>query len=419
MIEIVQFPTAWDAYSAFHLCLAVTGWNAATLFSLNVNSDFLRTHPKDTSRFILESPNELENETYDLNAIKTRGGAMQIHTGLKKSQFSAWKVISLLLDRNQPLREQIKLDLKSAKEEYVQKQHSGAAISELDNLFKYISELEVNLKSPWIYASSKGNRIAGKQNSISRVKSSLRLSIDGNEVSYLHNLISRANLRLENEKQISIIQASDLRDIYAYWVWQNSGGNILALMKALGHRKLSTTLEYSNNNLINEEIDNTYLKFTNTFWDGLDRGKLDIPILITLLQQGKVTEEQTNRLEEYRKLRKSRLGVGCKDPLNPPKHLAVGFKADGHSLCNTQRCLLCPVHAVLLPESVDGISMRAEELVEIKKNISLEAWTEGQYAAEMGNILSALMLYPEEKVKEFRVYWEELIRSKKHIVPGL
>jgi hypothetical protein len=418
-IRSTIFPNAWDAYSAFHLCLAVTGWNATTLFSLNVNSDFLRTHPKDTGRFILEPPNELENETYELKGIKTRGGSEQIHTGLKKSQFSAWKVINLLLNRNQPLREQIKLELKSAKEEYVQKQHSGANISDLDNLFKYISELEVNVKSPWIYASSKGNLLSGKPNSISRVKSSLRLSINGNDVSYLHNLISTANLKLENEKQISMITAGDLRDIYSYWVWQNSGGNILALMKALGHRRLSTTIEYSNNNLINEEIDNTYVKFTNTFWSGLDRGKLDIPILITLLQQGKVTEEETNRLEEYRKLRKSRLGIGCKDPLNPPKHLAVGFKADGQRLCNTQRCLLCPIHAVLLPESVDGISMRAEELVEIKKNISLEAWTEGQYPAEMENILSALMLYPEEKVNELRVYWEELIRTKKHIVPGL
>jgi len=90
----------------------------------------------------------------------------------------------------------------------------------------------------------------------------------------------------------------------------------------------------------------------------------------------------------------------------------VGFKIDGKNLCNSQRCLLCPTHAVLLPESIDGISMRAEELVEIKKNISYEAWAEGQYPIEMENILNALNLFPENKVKDSRRGWEELIRFK-------
>lgn len=412
-IRSTSYPTAWEANSAFHLCLAVTGWNAATLFSLNVNSDFLRTHPKDKSRYILE-PSLLEQniETYQLKGIKTRGGNEQVHTGLKKSQFSAWSVMKLLMEKNQPLREQIKVDLKFAKEEYLRKQGNGAAILELNELYSYICELEENIRSPWIYASSKGKLLSGKSISITRVKPNLRLTYEGVGEKYLYILISKANEKLGIDKQIEIITASDLRDIYAFWVWQNGGGNILALMKALGHKRLNTTVKYSNNNLINEEIDNTFLNFTNKLWNGLERGKLDITILITLLHGDKVSKEDKIRLEDYRKLSKSRLSVGCKNPLNPPKHLAVGFKIDGKNLCNSQRCLLCPTHAVLLPESIDGISMRAEELVEIKKNISYEAWAEGQYPIEMENILNALNLFPENKVKDSRRGWEELIRFK-------
>ena len=53
---------------------------------------------------------------------------------------------------------------------------------------------------------------------------------------YLDALTQGLNAERAGDDQIETLTLSDLRDAFALWVWRATGGNILAVMKALQHR---------------------------------------------------------------------------------------------------------------------------------------------------------------------------------------
>ncbi|EKD96653.1 MAG: hypothetical protein ACD_23C01355G0001 [uncultured bacterium] len=110
----------------------------------------------------------------------------------------------------------------------------------------------------------------------------------------------------------------------------------------------------------------------------------------------------------------SRIGVACKDPCNPPKHIAPDFEADGENHCHVQRCTLCLEHAVILPESLDGLCKRLAELRYLRVRMGIGAFEESSYVQEMSNTEIALLAFDEEEVKERFDVWKAQIESGKH-----
>lgn len=406
------FPNRWDIDAAFCQCLAVTGWNTNTLLNLNATNKFLRTHPKDAKRFMLTLGEESEGDSYELTGTKPRAGdAEQRVFGLWKTRFGAGYILKTLLERTAPMRAQLQQTCDAEKATYSHMQEAGASSDALTAQFKKVQRLEVGCRSVWLYHTGKGIAWLGT--------SPGHIDGQGKQTHYLDVLTQRLNAGRAGDDQIRTLTLSDLRDVFALWVWRATGGNILAVMKALQHRWIQSTMRYVDNNIINAESNAQYRTFSNHLFGELAEGRLDVTILTHLCRYGQPTEEMTARLNEYRVLMRSRCKVACKDPHNPPKHIAPAFVADGKRVCPTQRCLLCKQHAVFLPESVDGVAMRVEELLALEERMPMESWLTSLYQTELDNALIALKLFAWETVRQRRAHWAAAIAAGSHRVPGL
>lgn len=414
-MRAILFPTANDALVAFHLALMNSGWNPSTLGTVDAASPFLLVaHPKDDKQLVLSADG---NAAATLQADKPRArGKTQFCTALKKHSSSPPMIVATYLKRTESLREILKRNYREACEELVRMENAGVERESINVHVKRVKKLWQGCRCVWLYLDRNGEinwLEAGDLPRFERKEMSKPLT-------YLGLVLERLNAKRVREGQAVIppVNPSDFRDIYARWVYRQTGGNILAVMLALGHSTLSSTGRYLDNNIFSAESDEQARRFMGHLFSEFERGRLDLTILAQLVRHGPLTTEMEERLAEYRQLRRSRLGVGCADPLHPPAHVASGH-VEGR-LCGIQRCLTkCP-HARFLPESLEGIAMRIEELLAMSDYLPRETWLRGGFQAELDEGESLLdVLYLPEAVAEARDKWREKIATGNHIVPGL
>lgn len=386
------YPDADDIRAAFHLCLVTTGWNPATFLSLNVDEPFIEPHPRDTSRYLL-------------TGYKERSRTTQVTEGLFKCQRSAGVILKTLMARTGPLREQLRAQHAEAAKEYGQLRNEGSPQALLDAKRGELVDLEAGLRSPWLFVTQRGiTWLAG--NSYQRV------GLDG----YLERLIDGLNALRPPERQVPKLTASDFRDAFAAYAYQESGGMVLYVMRVLGHKKLSSTQRYIDNTLLNDVGARVFHSFGNTLWSEIKlTGRLDPSVVAKWCRDGQVTDDERQRLDDYRALKRSRLGVACRNPTQPSKNAAPGFKPDGKSLCTTQRCTLCE-NAVILPESLSGLAMRKAELLHLQMVMPVSAFTESSFDEELRNIEIALLGFDQAEVAIAFEEWRRRIASGEHRV---
>lgn len=386
-----SFPSSDDIRCAFHLCLATTGWNPAVFLSLNVEEPFIEEHPKDPTRYILRG-------------FKDRGGGSeQVSEGLFKSQGGAGFMLRLLVENTQPLRERLKKELQQGRDAL----ESGSTSNTEDRieLQDRVRALERGIRSVWLYVSQIGKGLHWLGDD----------SFNGGD--YLSSVIADINKRQPADKQLARLTPGDLRDAYAGRIYHSSGGSILAVMKALNHKRINTTAGYLDNTLLKEEHAKMFSAYSEALWHEVKvHRRIDPSIIAKWSRDGAVTDEQRHRLETYRQLLRSRIGVGCKDPLNPPKRVAPNFTADGKKHCPVQRCLLCTEHAVVFPDSLPGICKRLAELHYLKANMSMQAYLQSSFDTEIENAELILYGFDQDEVRQHLHHWQERIATGMHRV---
>jgi hypothetical protein len=408
------YPSHQDADAVWHLCLLNTGWNPSTLNTLDVTKKFLFNHFKDDTndphrRFVL-SP-----QTYELVGEKVRaGGNEQVVTGQWKTQDGPGHLIKTYLDRVEPLRELLKQQLAEAKLRYEDMAIKGADYEARTTQFSQVKKLEQGCCTVWLYVNRSGG-IDWISN-----KSSKSASIDGKQVYFTDQIVHLLNAqRAKNEAvplvPIPQVRPRDFRVWFADYVYRKGNGNMLHVKRALNHARLGTTRGYTNTNILKQEASDAARRFLHILVGELEIGRVDLTILAHLYRYGKLTPEQENLLAQARTLPKSRMKVACKDAGNPPAHL----KATVNEPCDVQRCMLCLEHAVLLPESLDGIAMRAEELKALQGFLPIETWIEEQYDIELKNNLAALRKFDLNQGLAARKKWAQAMAAGQHFVPGL
>ncbi|WP_180126887.1 hypothetical protein [Rhodoferax sp. BLA1] len=408
------YPSHQDADAVWHLCLLNTGWNPSTLNTLDVTKKFLFNHFKDDTndshrRFVL-SP-----QTYELVGEKVRaGGNEQVVTGQWKTQDGPGHLIKTYLDRVEPLRELLKQQLADAKLRYEDMVIKGADYKARTTQFSQVKTLEQGCCTVWLYVNRSGG-IDWISN-----KSSKSASVDGKQVYFTDQIVHLLNAQRATNKAVPLVpihqvRPRDFRVWFADYVYRKGNGNMLHVKRALNHARLGTTRGYTNTNILNQEASDAARRFLHILVGELEMGRIDLTILAHLYRYGKLTPEQENLLAQARTLPKSRMKVACKDAAHPPAHL----KATANEPCDVQRCMLCLEHAVLLPESLDGIAMRAEELKALQGFLPIETWIEEQYDIELKNNLAALRKFDLNQGLAARKKWAQAIAAGQHFVPGL
>jgi len=403
IMRAIAFPTRWEVDAAFHLCLANTGWNPAVLYSLNAeNKDqFLRPHHKDDRRYLL------------LGTKAKAGGKEQPVSGLWKTPWGPGRIIRDWMERVEPLRGQLMAEIMHARKKYAQMEQDGALPDDLSRQLKAIQTLEAGCRSVWLYVSAGGKILWLVQ------RDSGGHRLHGKQSTYLSVILDQINRERATRGKVPIpsVAQSDFRDIFATFLWRQSGGNLFVVMRLLNHARLTTTGLYVDNTILNTERDQQARTFLDHLFAELGKGRIDITILTHLQRHGAVTPEMEVRLQDFRALQRSRINVACKDPSHPPPEIQP--KVNDRRLCASQRCLLCKPHAVILPESLPGVAMRLEELVAIQRAVSVETWLTSDYRQELSNGLDVLKLFPADDVRQARVRWAQAIETGGHHIPGL
>lgn len=412
VMRAIIFPTVEEADTAFHLALMGSGWNTSTLARLDASKpDLLSDHPKNVSQSVLAS----EEDEVTMEADKPRaGGKTQYCIALKKHKASPPAIVAAYLKRSEPLREQLRRDCDAAKAELDRLHVMKIDQAAIERQFKKVQRLQEGCRNVWLYVN-----IVGKIGWLDWEQWK-RYGKTGNLVSYLDRVLDRLNLdrAKRGEPRVAYVTPSDFRDIYARWVYIQTGGNILAVMLALGHSTPRSTGKYLDNDIFNAENDEHARRFMTNLLSEIELGRVDLTILAQLVRHGQLTQEMLDRLDEYRRLLRSRIGVGCIDPYHPPGDIASDHR-DG-KLCGTQRCLRDCSNAKFLPESLDGIAMRVEELVAMSDHLPRETWLRGEFLEELeaGEFLLT-ELYLSEIVTAAREKWRGKIACGDHLIPGL
>lgn len=429
-VRAIAFPTSEEAHIAFHAALMRSGWNPSTLIT-GIDATLpcaIFQHPKDAKQKVLavegkedDEPDKAEDfAEVTMQGSKSRAsGRLQFCMGLKKDPDSPPNIVAAYLARTMELRAQLHQDVKQARIEYERMKVHNSDKEAIERQFKRLQNLQQGARNVWLYVELGGdiNWLDGR---VWRSFASPHATNVKGSVSYLELLTSRLNAQREahGEDAIAVVKPSDFRDIYARWVYIQSGGNILAVMIALGHAKLQSTDHYTDNNIFSAENDEAVRKFMTHMFEQLEVGRLDLTILAQLVRHGPMTDEMLSRLTEYRSLTRSRIKVACTDVRNPPASVDPGH-VEGKR-CGTHRCLKeCP-HARFLPESLDGIAMRVEELMTICDHLSLDAWIKGGFDKELeaGEYL-LYELYAQVDVEMARTHWRAQILAGNHVVPGV
>ena len=399
-MRLVAFPNRWQVETAFHCCMMVTGWNPATLYSLDAGAhNWLRDHPRDPARYLL------------VGTKARAGGAEQPVEGLWKTRAGPGYIIRLWMERTAPLRKQLRTELANEREKYRQMAQDGASPDNLTRQMVVILDLDEGCRSIWLFACETGS-IAYLTPISGQV-----FNLAGTRVTFLTRFLAQFNQeRAAHQKDaIHHCTPSDFRDMFALYVWRISGGNLFTLMRALNHARLRTTQRYADNNLLNAERNDATRRFGNNLFSLLKKhGGFDLTILTHLQRHGPVPEDAVQRLSKYRNLERSRIQVGCKDPFHPPPEIQLPGAA---RVCRPQRCLLCKAHAVILSDSVDGVAMRVEELEYSKSVLPVVEWND-RLDEELANGLDVLKIFPMEQVGDARIRWRKAIADGRHEPPG-
>jgi integrase len=391
------YPNAQSVRVAFHLCQLQTGWNASVLLSLDVSQNFIEPHPKDPKRYLLRG-------------FKHRAKTRQIFEGLYKTQASPGGIITELIRRTEPLRSRLKSELNLLELGAREEGAAGSGKENLDVLRAKIQKLRQGVASPWLFVTRQSDSIQWLN------ENSASTSGKSGKNTFLEDLIQDINQNQLPENKIHRITGGDFRDAFAASIYARSGGQVLHVMKALGHKSLRSTQVYLENNIINERSEVLYRKFSESLWHEIKISKkADPSVLAKWARDGEPSESHRLRLHSYRSLMRSRLGIGCKDPTEPPKNIAPNFIADGSRLCHVQRCTLCE-NAVVFPESIQGLSKRVAELNYIKSKMSIASFLDSSFHEELLNTEEILEFFDSKEVVAEIDKWTDLINNALHQV---
>jgi hypothetical protein len=425
-----MYPNGTDIRSAFHLCLAVGGLNVSVLTQLRldlraglelpahhsglaVDETLRRSWVLKRCPFLVESPVDGE---YYVEGWKDRSKSWISRTYKWKQQLTPGPILIELIIRTWPLRLALIKRLSAAKKALQEAYDRREQEVEINTLKKAVHEFESGVISPWIYRGARG--ICWLDDTDYHAAKA--------DQSYLDLVIERTNekRRAQGAPEVVPMDLRRFRDAYAAWALNISGGEVLAVMVALDHRRLATTGIYLENTAIRSRVLKKYRIFSNALFASLGNGNLDPTRIALETRYAEADEERSRmsaRLFEYRAAVKSRYGIGCRNPTKPSKQADPIFESDGIKMCSTHRCMLCKDNAIITPEAYPGLMLRQAELEIIEEQTPVASFKFSLLDAEISNTRAALLPFketqPDVMASTIDGYKKE-IRDGRRRIPG-
>jgi len=226
--------------------------------------------------------------------------------------------------------------------------------------------IDARLKSPWLYYSSRCNRLNFSK---------------GTEIAFvmsdqLKRLRQRAiaSLKPSQKNDAELIAAigrlkwSDMRDAFASHIYASSGNNIFLVKQALAHADVGTTRAYLRQRpQICQRFD-AFRDVVETALTEVDEGRSIDPTLLFLANNYKdFGKSDRDKLFAFR----TRMRMGCANPTDPEHHFAPNHPH--RARCAVQRCILCR-HGIVFSDAFEGLADRHADLVWLRRNTPPNRW---------------------------------------------
>lgn len=348
------FPAKSDTATFLWMILILTGFNYSSTLNIDIT---------DETTWWLTS---LKSETRGrIIAYKGRSDAEVFAPSDTSAEYHAYKIIKFMVSVTEPLRATLR------------KQHEELVVRNSAN-FSYelvaaIARAEAMIKSPWLYLSlgEAGNVLAFEEQDSSWLNT------------FVREVAGAAKLTDDHPYLKSITTRQPRKSLLEYT--NETSGSFMAAI-AGGHSDWRSLRYYLSRRRRKIESFQTVRTVVGQVIDDIEAKRpIDAAKIKILLARGEITAEQAARLADIRQ--RTRLGMGCLNPQNPPKNIAHKHKPD--TFCRVQRCTGC-IHGVIFPESIPELASHLYDLDFIKRQTPMLSWAGSSFEAEHRSIVQTL-----------------------------
>jgi hypothetical protein len=371
------YPSYQDTAVFLWLFLLGTGWNLSTALGLDVSEDdtWCQAHPHSEQFAVI-------------HAFKARADRHQFTLSMTEPEWHPYQIVREMIKRTKVLRATVRHRLELARNDY--------ALSPTVAKSGKIAELEALVRSPWLYHTV--NKI-GEVSAFNNADST-HLGPIARTVVATHGLIERY-------PSLEKIATSDARDAWIGFAYVQSGYHVLLTQLASQHSNIRTLRHYLKSRRYREFSEKQVRTVQNAIFAEISTGGLVDPTRLRLLvANGTITVEQERRLQDFR--HRTRLGLGCLDPTNPPRQIAPDHKAG--ALCRVQRCTGCQ-HGVVFRESLGPLARACAELIHIQRTIPYAAWSGSSLEDELASIEETLKGFDQTEVGAAIQEWSHKLQT--------
>ncbi len=371
------YPSYHDTAIFLWLFLVGTGWNLSTALAIDVSDEetWFQTHPH-------------KDEYAVIHAYKGRADRHQFALSMMRPEWHPYRILRFMLERTRVLRETLRHRLTELRKD---QERAPSRATETR-----IAELERSLRSPWLYhvVNKTGEVAAFHHDDAGRLNEIVRL------VAEKHDL-------LEKHPSLASMMTSVARDAWIGYAYVQSGYHTMLTRLAAQHRSVKTLTHYLRSKRYREHSESQIRTFHDAVFDEISAGRVVDPTRLRLLvRNGAITEEQERRLLDMRQ--RTRVGMGCLDPTNPPREIAADHPAG--AVCRVQRCTGCR-HGVVFAESMVPLARACAELIFIQRSMPMTAWSGSSFEEELASLERTLEQFDTLAVDAEMTAWTAKLKS--------
>ncbi|MBO1905301.1 hypothetical protein KHP60_09710 [Microvirga sp. 3-52] len=358
-------PSYHDTAVFLWLFLLGTGWNLATALALDVTADneWCQDHPQKPEFKIVHS-------------YKERADRHVFALSLAKPEWHPYRIVRFMIERTAPMRRTVEHRLGEARERHDADPTPARA--------RDVARLEAVARSPWLY------HVVNKVGEVS--------CFEGQDCARLNEIarvVAKGHGLAEEHPSLLKMATGDSRDAWIGHAYAASGYDILIAKLGAQHADTRVLRHYLRQRRYRAHSEAAVRRVQDAAFAEIATGrKLDPTRLRILVEKGEITAEQERRLLDKRQ--RTRLGMGCLDPRNPPREVAPTH-VEG-SLCRVQRCTGC-VHGLVFEDSLEPLARARAELIFIKRTFPLTAWAGSSWEDEERSLDATLAEFGADRVE--------------------
>lgn len=371
------YPSVQDTAVFLWLFLLQTGWNLSTALGVDISSEenWYQAHPHSPGFAVIHS-------------FKARADRHQFTISMTKPEWRPYRIVRYMIERTEVLRNTLRYRLELARAEYdsdPSDKNSGK-----------IQELKALIRSPWLYHT------INKTGEVSGFKSQ-----DASHLGDVARAVADAHGLLERFPTLGKMVTSDARDAWIGHAYVQSGYQVMLAQLAAQHSNLRTLKHYLRSRRYRGFSEEQVRKVQDAAFSEIAANRIVDPSRLRLLvTNGAITAEQEQRLQDLRQ--RTRVGLGCLDPRNPPSQIAPDHKSG--ALCRVQRCTGCQ-HGVVFKESLQPLARASAELIQIQRTIPYSAWKGSSLEDELASIEQTLKSFNQAEVEAALLDWSQKLES--------